>query len=136
MEKKDDRKMRAVKKEKVEHIVEADGGILHLDGIIIAGKEYLLDIHNYVPKKGEEVLDLNFNNGDYIIRIEKEGIKFNRIVYRHNHDHNDSQSLLVGITDEVRGVKKGEIKWHSRFPYQGEGRDFFRVDFGSIELDY
>lgn len=128
--------LRAVKKVTVEQVVESEVGKIHLDGIKIAGKEYTLDIHNHCSKKGEERLDLDFNDGDYTLIIEKEGIRFSRTAYRRNHDHNDNQSLLVGIDDKVMGVKVGETLWYSRFPYKGEGRDFFRVEFGAVRVDY
>ena len=128
--------MRAVKKVTVEQVVESEAGKLHLEGIKIAGKEYTLDIHNQFSKDGEERLDLSFNDGEYTLIIDKEGIRFSRMCYRPDHDHDDNQSLLVGIDDKVRGVKKGEKIWLSRFPYQGEGRDFFRIEFGAVREGY
>lgn len=138
MEKKketDKKPMRVLKKVTVEQVVESSSGRLHLDGIVIAGKEYTLDIHNQTSKEGEERLNLDFNDGEYALVIDKEGIRFSRRCYRLSHDHNDNQNLLVGI-DDAMGVKKGERFWLSRFPYKGEARDFFRVEFGAVKVDY
>ena len=137
VDKKEEQKpMRAVKRVTVEQVVEAEAGKIHLDGIIIAGKKYTLDIHNHCSKEGEERLDLDFNDGGYTLIIEKDGIRFSRTVYRRNHDHNDEQYLVVGIDNKVMGVKKGQTLWYSRFPHKSEGRDFFRVEFGAVEVDY
>jgi hypothetical protein len=66
--------MRAVKN--IEQVVEASNGKIHLDGINIGGKEYILDIVN---NDGE--LTLDFNECDYIISIDREGIRFSRTAY-------------------------------------------------------
>ncbi|MBS3075231.1 hypothetical protein J4429_02105 [Candidatus Pacearchaeota archaeon] len=129
---KSEKRMRAVKEVSIEQVVEAENNELHIKGIVIAGKCYNLDIQNQSLREGEERLILNFNDGDYRIIIDEKGIRFERTIYRPDHDHNDNQSLQVGVNETVMGVKKGEIQWLSRHPYHGEGRDYFRVDFGAV----
>ncbi len=123
--------MKAVKKVSVEQVVEAEHGRLHLENVVIAGKVYTLDIHNYSLAEGEERLSLDFNNGDYQIIIEKDGIRFVRTLYRPEHDHNDSETLQVGVDNRHVGIKKGETKWFSRSPDPSDGTDYFRVKFGA-----
>jgi hypothetical protein len=115
----------------IEQSFEFPNGLLNLENLSIAGKDYSLAIAN---KNGR--LSLDFNEGEYQIIIDKQGITFRRTEFRPNHDHNDQESLQVGVNDAIPGVKKGEIKWLSRFPYPGEGRDFFRVEFGPRTVDY
>jgi hypothetical protein len=128
--------MRAVKNVTVEQVVEAENGKIHLEGIKIAGKKYRLNIHNFVLPKGDERLDLDFNSGDFTITIDKEGVSFRREKYRPNHDHGDYEYLVVGIADNVMGVTKGEIRWLSEFPFKDSGRDFYRVQFDAVRVDY
>lgn len=115
----------------VEQVIEFPERTVNLENLSIAGADYSLKITN---KDGR--LFLSFNEGDYDIIIDKDGIRFKRIVYRPSHDHNDEESFQVGVDENVLGVKKGELKWLSRFPYNCEGRDFFKIDFGAKTVDY
>ena len=131
-------KMRLEREVKVTQIIEPEEDEpLHIKRIVIAGKEYSLDILNSRRMgEGDEYLHLDFNDGDYKITIDKEGISFERHVYRPNHDHGDDESLQVGVDDSKMGVIKGEMIWRERFPYKREGYDFFHVQFGDVRVDY
>jgi hypothetical protein len=100
----------------------------------VNGTEYQLNIMN---RQGRIIFDF-YNSKDkpegeseYRITIDEKGIGFNRHCYRRNHDHDDSQSL-----QKVQVGNKKELHWVSRFPYSGEGSEFFKVVFGSVEVDY
>ena len=123
--------MRAVKTVSIEQVVEAENGKLHIKDISIAGKKYSLDIINGGLKEGEESLVLDFNDGEYGIIIDNEGIRFERFLYRPQHDHNDVQSLQIEVDERFIGIKKGQIYWLSRGPYKKEGYDHFRIPFGA-----
>lgn len=73
---------------------------------------------------------------EYRMMISKQGIRFERIAYRPNHDHNDLESLCIKTSDKIPGPKKGTIQWTSGSPYAGRGWDYFYVDFGSVTKDY
>jgi hypothetical protein len=115
----------------IEQVVEFPQGIVNLENIAIAGKSYNLEIVNKNDR-----FSLNFNNGDFQIIINEDGIRFNRTVYRPNHDHNDEEYLQVGVDDKIPGVKKGELQWLNQFPYKKEGKDFFKVEFGARRVEY
>jgi len=115
----------------VEQVIEFPDGKVNLENLLIAGESYNLEIAN---KNGR--LSLNFNNGDYQIVIDEDGVRFSRTAYRPNHDHNDEEYFQAGVDDKVLGVKKGELQWLSGFPYVGRGRDFFRVEFGARTVNY
>lgn len=129
----DSKRMRLERVVKVTHIVEPEEDEpLHIKGIVIAGKEYNLDVFNgRRVGEGDESLHLDFNDGDYKITIDKNGISFRRHVYRPDHDHDDNESLQVGVDDSKIGVIKGRMIWRKRFPYQNDGHDFFYIPFGS-----
>lgn len=115
----------------IEEIVSFENNELILENVNINNVNHSLKISN---RNGRLVFD--FNDKDYEIVIDSEGIRFQRIAYRHNHDHNDSESLQIGVDEKVMGVKKDELVWRARFPYKGEGYDYFKVPFGSVRVDY
>ena len=125
-------KFKAIRKKTVEEVVESEGGSLHIKGIIIGGKKYDLDINNGSLGDDKERLVLDFNDSNYKIIIENEGIRFERTRYRKDHDHDDLESLQTGSNDSNGFIKKGELVWISRFPYSHEGREFFRIPFGPV----
>jgi len=114
----------------VEEVIEFNNGLI-IENVDIGGKEYKLKVINH---GGRLVLD--FNDRDYEITIDERGIKFERLAYRPNHDHNDSESLQIGDNESVMGVKKDEIKWRARFPYAKEGYEFFYVPFGARTVNW
>lgn len=123
--------MRAIKQVTIEQVLESENGNLTIEDVEIAGHKYILKISNENGK-----LSLDFNDRDYVITICEEGVRFDRTVYRRNHDHNDFEHLVVGVDDDKIGVTKGGILWRARFPYNGEGYKFFRIEFGAIRRDY
>lgn len=123
--------MRAVKTVSIEQVVEAENGKLHIKDIFIAGKKYILDIINGGLKEGEESLILDFNDGEYQIIIENKGISFERFLYRPQHDHNDVQSLQIGVDEKFMGIKKGQTYWLSYGSYREGGYEHFRIPFGA-----
>lgn len=66
--------------------------------------------------------DLQTN--EFSISIGDGKLTFHRTRWRPNHDHDDTESLQI--------TKDGKLQWWSRFPYSGEGREFFDIPFGSI----
>lgn len=105
-----------------------------LHGIDIAGKNYDLTVTN---KGGRLYFSFTDNNNhraaseEFGIQItEEKKVKFSRHQYRPYHDHDDNQTLQVD--------KKGELLWLTRFPYSsdGDGWEFFTVDFGPDEVSY
>ena len=109
--------MSAVTKVTVEQVVQADQGPtsqhLHLDGIVIAGKPFQMDIYNTSLRTGEETLNLVFNDQDYTIIIDNLGLRVRRTLYRPDHDHSDMQDLLIALQDMPPDIKKGHIGWYS-----------------------
>jgi hypothetical protein len=120
--------MKTVQSKTIEEKVDE---VLHVKDVEINGKTYSLDIRN---KDGR--LTLDFNGGDYEVTIDDGGIKFYRNVFRPNHDHDDKESLQKVVNSKNAFAKRGEMSWRSRFPYRGEGYDFFSVPFGSIRVNY
>ena len=99
------------------------GNEVILEGVEIEGVKYSLKISNFNGR-----LSLDFNDGDYRIIVDEEGVGFSRCRYRPNHDHNDLESLQ--ITD------KEKLIWMDRFPYSGEGRIHFNIPFGSVRGEF
>ena len=118
--------MKAVQKITSEIIIE--GNAIEIQGVKIGGKERQLTITNWANISR---LDFDFDDGDFIIQIAPEGITFQRHRYRPGHDHDDHETLQVGVDDSVPGVVKGMLQWLERHPYRGEGREHFTVPFGA-----
>jgi len=124
--------MKAKRTISVEKIIE--GEELDIEDIKIVGNKYIVKITNHRRcEKGEESLVLDFNSRDYTIIIDNKGVRFERGCYRPNHDHNDVQSLQIGVNEKIPGVEKGELIWRSRFPYKGEGYEHFYIPFGFVK---
>ncbi|MDO8517612.1 MAG: hypothetical protein Q7S33_05820 [Nanoarchaeota archaeon] len=115
------------------------GDSITLEKVKVNEKDYFLQINNahgnlvfnfYEKRPSED------ESPDYSIIIDEKGIRFHRHVYRPHHDHDDGEDLQV-VTDskEVNGIPNGTLIWHDRFPYDGEGRDFLKIEFGSEESD-
>lgn len=73
-------------------------------------------------------LTLGFNNGDvqtFTITIDRNGgMQLSRILPRPKHDHDDCQYLVYRESTPEDALPF----WSSRFPYVGEGRDFFTIN--------
>lgn len=106
---------------------------LEIKDLNINGKKYSLEIIN-----SDKVLTLDFNDGEYMIRIDENGIRFSRLKYRPGHDHNDEEDLQE-VTNPKKfcmwEAKKGELFWSKQFPYnpKEDGHDFFYVPFGPVK---
>jgi hypothetical protein len=101
-----------------------------IEGVQIADEIYRLRVKQYPAGTGLKGLIFEFGDGDFYISIESsKKIRFERRVIRPYHDHDDMERLQV---------KEGEDKtfWAERFPYKGEGRELFEVDFGEVTVDY
>jgi len=132
-----EKSMRAIRKVTVEQVVQPEENEpLHLEGITIAGKEYKLDITNSKSIEGEESLVFDFNEGDYRIIVDREGVRFERYVARPNHDHGDMESLQIKIDDSRPGPEKGTILWRSRFPHRSEEYEHYEVPFDARDVGY
>ena len=119
--------MECFQKQTIENKIE--GGELHLRDLCINGRKYSLRINNY-----DDRLSLNFNEGEYEIIINEDGIRFERIVKRLNHDHDDVESLQVVVDPKQtlsKDAKKRDLVWRSRYPYDGEGYNLFYIPFGN-----
>ena len=114
----------------IEEVFEFDGEVV-LENVEIAGEKYKLKIVNMSGR-----LLFDFNDQDYKIVIGERDIGFERYVARPNHDHNDMESLQIGEGDNGVGVKKGELKWLTRFPDNRSGYRFFYVPFGKRQVDW
>jgi len=125
--------MKVIRKREIEETIE--GEEIHLEGIVIAGKAYSLDIQNSRRAEGHEAVSFSFNGGEYEMTIRGEQIYFSRHVSRPNHDHDDSEDLQIR-TDEISDHEKGKLFWRSRYPYPGEGYEHFKVPFGGIKVDH
>jgi len=120
----------------IEEIIE-HGDSINPEGLKINGENFNLSIRNIAQKyKGR--LDLDFNNPknsncEYSIVVDKEGVRFERYVYKPNHDHGDVESLQIVVDPEkVSGnFKKGDLRGSSRFPHRNEGYNHFYIPFGS-----
>lgn len=125
--------LRCIRKRTVEDVIEAtsEHEPLNLEVPNICGKDYTVQVTNI---EGRFIID--FNEGDYSIIIKDGKIGFKRTLYRPNHDHNDSQTLQISIDADKSGIEKGKIEWRSRFPYIGEGWEFYEVDFGAEKTNY
>lgn len=123
------------------------GTKLHIDDVIIGENKHSLNIINPNRSLGSpdnRPLILNFMNpedadddtADYTIVMDKRGIRFERFVYRPNHDHNNVESLQVVVDPKKANMPLGERVWMSRAPYLGGGFDYFYIDFGSTKVNY
>jgi hypothetical protein len=126
----DEKGLRAVRQVTVEQVVEAENGCLHLEGVNIGGTEYRVAITN---QNGRLVLD--FNEKDFVMVIDENGIRFERTAYRPNHDHNDYEKLQVR-TEEGAGPAVGTVQWLDRGPYQREGWCYYTIPFGPVTKEY
>ena len=70
--------------------------------------------------------------------VDKNGISFERHVYRKNHNHDDLETLQIVIDEEKTGRKKGEFACRddSHVPTERTGYDMFYIEFGSKKVDY
>lgn len=110
-----------------------------VEGIKIEGVEgdLILKIENVSAR-----LNLFFYEGtkhedfEYQMQISKEGISFNRVVHRPEHDHDDLERLCVSVDKSKSGWEVGTTKWDSRSPHVQDGWDYFYVPFGPKNVDY
>lgn len=106
----------------VQEVVDHGGQVI-LNGVEVGEQTYNVQVSN-----GGGRLSLAFlNKGggeDYVIRIFDGKVSFHRTLWRPDHDHDDHQTLQV--------MEDGKLQWYSRFPYDGEGRKFFEIPFGSV----
>jgi hypothetical protein len=105
-----------------------------LKGLNIYGEEYSLEVREETNGDAtlcfyKGVYENRYSNvePDFAMLIRRGKISFQRVLHRPGHDHNDLQSLQSDIDKK--------IKWISRFPYEGEGRENFTIDFGSAKED-
>lgn len=137
----------------VEEVTDFPERRLLLEGIVINGEHYDLGIINegnrlslefYMGGTGKSVNLANRSSSDFSIQILEDYIgdpsqtvvTFNRHMYRPYHDHDDDESLQVGLDDSVMGVTKGALVWRKDFPHRGRGYGFFSVPFGAVNVDY
>jgi hypothetical protein len=114
-------------------VIEDHGETLVLHDVEIAGEKYALKITN---RQGG--LYMNFNDGEFLISIDKqkEGdpvITFHRHVSRPNHDHDNTQSLLVKVNPEG---KTGVPVWGESGHYFSKEVRLFEIVFGGIKVNY
>ena len=105
---------------------------LHIKGIVIAGKEYDLDVLNTRRmEEGDERLILDFNEGDYKILISKEGISFERHNYSGIHGENESLQEKVDEPVPEYGPRKSATLWTKEYHWRKEGWELVYIPFGS-----
>jgi hypothetical protein len=127
-------------------IVEELGNKATIHDIRIGDEIYRLSINNE-RDNGQKVIlsfsrksDINPQHSDdeFTISIDcNKKMWFSRYVSRPTHDHDDTDYLQMFISEDPFGMKKlHEPFWFSRFPYKGDGKDFFTIDFGPVTVDY
>lgn len=132
--------MKVIKERTIKEIIEGEN--IHIEDLQLGAKEYSLNINN---EKGQLSFDFYNRNSrsypndscDYSIIIDDKGIRFERLVLRHNHDHNDVESLQIIIDSEKTEYgKNGDLIWRTRYPYLNEGYEFFYIPFGKTEVNF
>lgn len=137
-EEKDEKPM--VIRRQVEQIVEFPIEIT-LENVEINSTNYDLKLINERGRLTLEFYNKDKDNMlDYRTIIDGDGFSFDRLFYIVHSSPNlrdgGMESLQERVDDSRPGSKKGEILWRERFPYQGDGYDFFHVEFGARREDY
>ena len=114
------------------------------EGVNLEGLPIQKGLYDLVVKNSGERLELQFhkrgegkldgNSPEFAIRIHEDGISFERYVHRPEHDHDDTEYLV--IANETSSVVRGKIKWAKEFPFENREYVLFRVPFGSVTVSY
>lgn len=121
--------MKVIKKRTITEIIEGDTIPVELE---ILGEGYILNIIevksgclrlDFYKQKGNMSAEriINECKTDFKIIIGEKGLSFERLLERPNHDHDDTERLLIN--------EKGE-------PYWGEDYNPFRILFGKKRSNF